>query len=378
MIRHPFAPPFDFAACFSADYREARAKFLAAARTVGAVLTHYPNPLRGPHGEELATDVAWVGPANASKVLVLQSATHGVEGFTGSGAILDFLLAGGARNLPEEAAILMIHAINPHGFAWLRRVTEENVDLNRNFVDFAAALPSNPGHDELADALVPRELSGPVFEAAEARIAAYRAKHGEAAFQIARGGGQYKHAHSMFFGGTGPTWARRTLETLIDEHKLASRAQVAIIDFHTGLGPFGYGEPICSHEAGTEALERARRWYGDSLTEPAAGTSSSVVKAGLNEFGWMAKLGGKATFVALEYGTYTPDAGRRALREDHWLHAYGKVDWASEETQRIKRQVRKQYYPDSDDWREMVLFRSRQLIRQALEGLEGEASGVAP
>jgi len=216
------------------------------------------------------------------------------------------------------------------------------------------------------------ELSGPGFEAAEAKIAAYRAKHGETAFQVARGGGQYKHAHSMFFGGSGPTWARRTLETLIDDHELAARAQVAIIDYHTGLGPFGYGEPICSHDAGTAALGRAKRWYGDSVTEPAAGTSSSVLKSGLNEFGWMARLGDRATFVALEYGTYTPDEGRRALREDHWLHAYGKVDWSSPETQRIKRQVRKQYYPDSDDWREMVLFRSRQLIRQALDGLASE------
>ena len=367
-MRHPF----DFAACFAPDYAAARTKFLAAARDVGASLKAYRNPLRGPNNEELATDVAWFGPAAAHKVLVLQSATHGVEGFTGSGAILDFLLAGGARSLPDDVAVLAIHAINPHGFAWLRRVTEENADLNRNFVDFSTALPANPGHDELADAFVPRELSGPGFDAAEAKIAAYRAKHGETAFQVARGGGQYKHAQSVFFGGSGPTWARRTLEKLIDDHELATRAQVAIIDYHTGLGPFGYGEPICSHDAGTAALERAKRWYGDSVTEPAAGTSSSVLKSGLNEFGWMAKLGDKATFVALEYGTYTPDEGRRALREDHWLHTYGKVDWNSTETQRIKRQVRKQYYPDSDDWREMVLFRSRQLIRQALDGLSSE------
>ncbi len=364
-MRHPF----DFAACFAPDYAAARAKFLAAARDAVAVLHSYRNPLRGPNNEELATDVAWFGPAKARKVLVLQSATHGVEGFTGSGAILDFLLAGGARSLPGDVAVLAIHAINPHGFAWLRRETEENVDLNRNFVDFSAPLPANPGHDELAGAFVPRELSGPVFDAAEAKIAAYRAKHGETAFQVARGGGQYQHPQSVFFGGSGPTWARRTLEKLIDDHELATRAQVAIIDYHTGLGPFGYGEPICSHDAGTAALARAKRWYGDSVTEPAAGTSSSVLKSGLNEFGWMAKLGGKATFVALEYGTYTPDEGRRALRDDHWLHTHGKVDWNSPETQRIKRQVRKQYYPDSDDWREMVLFRSRQLIRQALNGL---------
>ncbi len=372
MPAHPFDHPFDLAACFSADYSQARTRFLAAAKDAGGTLRAYGNPLSGPQGEALSCDTAWFGPQDAGKVLVLQSATHGVEGFTGSGAILDWLGAGGARALPADTAALAIHAINPHGFAWLRRVTEENVDLNRNFVDFDAPLPENAGHDELADALVPSALSGPAFEAAEAKIAAWREKHGEKAFSMARGGGQYKHAHSMFYGGSGPTWSRRTLEAILDDNGLPARAQVAVIDYHTGLGPFGYGEPICSHLEGTQALARAKRWYGDSLTEPAAGTSSSVPKVGLNECGWDAKLGERLTFVALEYGTYTPERGRLVLRDDHWLHAQTNVQWDAPETQRIKQQIRDHFYPDTDDWREMVLFRSRQVVRQATVGLGGE------
>jgi len=365
----PLDHPFDLADCFAPDYPSARRQFRAAAQAAGGTLRVYLNPLRGPGGEELATDTAWFGPADAERVLVLQGGTHGVEGFTGSGAMLDFLAIGGARHLPEGFAALMIHAINPHGYAWLRRVTEENVDLNRNFVDFTAKLPENPGHDELADALVPREIEGPAFAAAEAKIAAYREKHGEKAFQIARSGGQYRHEKSMFFGGKGPTWARRTLEAIIDDSKLARRRHSAVIDYHTGLGPFGYGEPICGHDPGTAGLERSLAWYGDSLTSPAGGTSSSVAKLGLNEQGWVARLGERVTFVSLEYGTYSPERGRRALREDHWLHAYTNVDWNAPETRRIKAQLRKQFFPDSDDWKEMVLFRSRQILRQALAGL---------
>ena len=150
---------------------------------------------------------------------------------------------------------------------------------------------------------------------------------------------------------------------------LHARAQVAIVDYHTGLGPFGYGEPICSHAEGTQALARAKRWYGQSVTEPAAGTSSSVLKVGLNEYGWMSKVGAQATFVALEYGTYTPERGRLVLREDHWLHAQTNAQWDAPETQRIKQQIRDHFYPDTDDWREMVLFRSRQVVRQATVGL---------
>lgn len=357
---------YDLAACFSADYAEARARFLAATQAAGASLRRYDNPNPGPRGEALACDVAWIGPTKARRVVALQSATHGVEGFAGSACILDLLRAGGARDLPDNTALLLIHAINPHGFAWIRRVTEEGVDLNRNFVDFARPLPENPGHDELVDAFVPRAIAGPEFEAAEARIAAYRARVGETRFRVARSSGQYRHPHSFFYGGAGPTWSRRTLETLIDDHDLAAREVVGVIDYHTGLGPFGFGDPLCSQQAAAPAMARMAKWWGESFTEALTGSSGAVVPQGLNEHGWMAKLGERVSFIALEFGTYSPDRGRAALREDHWLHAYGTLDWSSPETQRIKRQLLRHFNPDADDWREMVLFRSRQFIRRAL------------
>ena len=51
---------------FAADYSEARDKFLAAARLADAQTFRYDNPTKGPKGESLSTDVAWVGPADAS------------------------------------------------------------------------------------------------------------------------------------------------------------------------------------------------------------------------------------------------------------------------------------------------------------------------
>jgi hypothetical protein len=358
----------DLRARFAADYSAARAKFLAAVGLLGGDVRSYDNPLRGPQGEALATDVAWIGPRAARKLLVTVSATHGVEGFCGSGAQIDWLLGQGLRGVPSDTALLFVHAINPHGFAWLRRVTEEGCDLNRNFIDFAEGAPANPGYAELADALVPPEITGPGLAAAEAQIAAWRAEHGERAFQIARGGGQYTHPHGVFYGGSEPTWARRTLEAIIAAD-CAGRDLVAIVDFHTGLGPFGYGEPIAGNPPDSAGFARARDWYGDSLTAPTLGTSSSVPKNGMAEAAWCRALGDRAIYVALEYGTYPPDRGRVALRDDHWLHQYTNVDWSAPETKRIKAAIRKQYFPDTPDWHEQVLFRSRQILRQALAGL---------
>ncbi len=176
--------------CFPKDFADSRKRFLAAAKALKASIKTYPNPNRGPNGEALATDVAWLGPKNAAKVLVLLSGTHGVEAFTGAGCIMDALKA--RPKLPAGTALLAIHAINPHGFAWIRRVTEEGVDLNRNFVDFANP-PPNPGYDELADAILPAALAGPDYEAAQKRIAAFRPKNGLPALHVAFRARPFKH-----------------------------------------------------------------------------------------------------------------------------------------------------------------------------------------
>jgi predicted deacylase len=357
-------------AAFAGSYAAARAAFAQAAVGAGAIVEGHAHPLAGPEGEPLSTDTAWLGPVDAGRVLVLQSAMHGVEGFCGSAAQTDFLKH--PPRLPADTAVLAIHAINPHGFAWLRRVTEDGVDLNRNFVDFAAPLPANPGYDELHEAIVPADLAPASIAAADARLAAFATAHGREAFERALSGGQYRHPHGLFYGGTAPTWSRRTTEAIVAAHGLGQRHCVGVLDFHTGLGPFAYGEPICDHAPGSPGVARARAWYGASLTEPALGTSSSVAKFGLSDYGWQDLVGESLVYVALEFGSYDFAAMIAALRADHWLHARGAVDWQDARAQAIKAAMRRHFCPESADWRQAVLFRARQCIVQALAGLSRE------
>jgi hypothetical protein len=362
------------AAVFPPDFSGARDRFLALAARAQLPVKTYENPRKGPAGERLATDVAFQGDPSAQKILVTISGTHGIEGFCGSGCQADWLMETARTELPPDTAILHIHALNPHGFAWLRRVTEEGVDLNRNFHDFSQPLPENPGYDQLADALVPQSLTPEVIAAAEARIKDFRERHGDLALQRARSGGQYKHPTGMFYGGSKPTWSRETLERIVVDYGLAQRGRVAVIDYHTGLGPYGYGELICDHDPETPNLATAHDWYGEGVTVPLLGTSSSVPKHGTVGTGfWQPRLGERVVYAAIEYGTFSPDRGRGPMREDHVLHARGPVDWSAPETQRVKRALRRHFFPDTQPWRELVLFRSRQILGQALAGLAGAA-----
>ena len=125
----------DVNAAFSARYAQARVKFLEGAATAGLAIRSFEHPLKGRDGETLAMDVALDGPADAQNLLIVSSACHGVEGYCGSGvqvfATHDAEWRAKAR--AAGVAVLYIHALNPHGFSHVRRVTNENVDLNRNF-----------------------------------------------------------------------------------------------------------------------------------------------------------------------------------------------------------------------------------------------------
>ncbi|HEY1562105.1 MAG TPA: M14 family metallopeptidase, partial [Caulobacteraceae bacterium] len=308
---------------FSPDYAAARIKFREAARAAGAAVETFAHPERGPGGGDLSTDVAFIGPKSAERVLVMISATHGVEGFCGSGAQVDWLRRGEAASLPAGLAVLLIHAINPYGFAWLRRVTHENVDLNRNWIDFAEPLPENSGYDALADAAVPAEWTDEAQAQAAKRLMAYAGEHGFPALQQAMSGGQYRHPKGIFYGGDGPTWSRRT-QTAIFADYLAGAAGVGILDYHTGLGPYGFGEQIVTDRPGTPGYERARTWFGAAITCPAAGDSTSADIKGDGLAAAPELLAhAEVTGMALEVGVLDLTATLSALRADAWLHGWG-------------------------------------------------------
>ena len=134
----------------SATYVDARTAFLAVCARRGATVTATVHPLSGLNGEELAIDVAEIGPADATSVVVIVSATHGVEGYAGS-ALQTRWMSERLDHLPPGVAMVMVHALNPYGMSWVRRVNEDNVDLNRNFVDFDSEPPRNVAYDEIAD-----------------------------------------------------------------------------------------------------------------------------------------------------------------------------------------------------------------------------------
>jgi Protein of unknown function (DUF2817) len=356
---------------FSDKYSEARARFLATCGSRGAEMRSYRHEqLSEELGNDLAVDTARFGPANASRTLVLIAGTHGVEGFCGSACQIAAADGGCWNALPADMSVFLIYGLNPYGFAMLRRVDGENIDLNRNFVDdFNALATYNAEYDEINAALNPTRWQETDPQDGDEQIAAFIKTKGMKRFQEVVSIGQYRHSKGLFFGGTRKSWSRIILEKII-EREFQNTHSIGVIDYHTGLGPHGVGELISFGSEDSIEYKRSIEWFGPKVkstkSEAANRTSVSADVGGPIDNGFQGSKG-IVTFVSLEFGTVPIPAVLRALRAENWLQYYGQSDSAL--GRKIKEDLKAAFYPADQSWGNMVLGRSREVLEQAMAGL---------
>jgi len=354
---------------FSSSYAQARDRFLSAAAPLAAHVQSYAIEPLGSDGEPLATDVALVGDASAERLLIMTSATHGVEGFCGSGCQLALLDDAAMLERARRAgvALLLVHAVNPYGFSWIARTDEGNVDLNRNAQPFGAqALPANPGYGLVHGLLLPQEW--PPTDQNRQDLARHIEQRGLPAVTQAVSQGQYTHADGLFYGGDRPAASLVNLRGILQTH--ASRyARIGWIDVHTGLGPRGHGEKIYAGRRDEAEVARARRWWGSDIAVPYQGSSASVDITGhLAGLIYQACPDSEPTLMALEFGTQPWEDVIHALRGRNWLRAHPEAGDALRRG--ILQATLDAFYCGQEDWQGMVLGQSRVAVLQALCGLE--------
>ena len=75
----------------------------------------------------------------------------------------------------------------------------------------------------------------------------------------------------------------------------------------------------------------------------------------------------EVTVACLEYGTYPTLDVFSALRADNWLHCHGEP--TRQDAAEIKAQIRRAFFPDCDDWKDLVWQRSQAVLAQAIAGV---------
>jgi hypothetical protein len=359
----------DFTRSFSLDYDGARAKFRATAAELGCVLSAYLHPsATGPDGQDLFVDVARLGPADAPSQLVIVSGTHGLEGLSGSAAQIGWLQSGFARVVPGNVSLLFVHALNPYGFAHGTRTTENNVDLNRNFIDHGGApYPDNPGYATLYPHLLPDDWTPDALAAYADAVEAFSSAYGADALFDVQARGQYAFPQGTNYGGAQREWSNLTLETIVADH-LGAAERVGFIDWHTGIGDWGESFFLCFNEEGGPLHAQAARWWG---TERIVGQRphglvrpnyQGLVFHGLGRF-----LEGRPMVGAvIEFGTRGAGV-RRALQLDIWLKFKAERD--SERVRLLRADLGDAFVPVSAHWRQGTTEQAILITQQAVEGL---------
>jgi hypothetical protein len=355
--------------CFACDYAEARDKFLRVSSSQDGRIATYEHPsATGPSGEKLAMDVAHFGDTSADRQLVIISGTHGPEGFAGSAIQVAAIHAGITGRLPNKVGLLMIHALNPFGFAHGTRTNEENVDLNRNFVEHAqGTYPDNEFYADIHPLLTPDKWDRASEREIEKSLSCFREERGQQAFGDALMGGQYTHPDGMIYGGNRRQWSNKILEQIVGEH-LKPASKVGLIDWHTGIGDYGKAFFLCFNETGSESFERACDWWGvEKIRESrphgfARPNYKGLVFDGLRSFLTDREMCG----AVVEFGTRGP-AVRRALRLDLWLRS--KADQNTAKFKMLRDDMLDAFRPVDHSWREAVIDQGVSITGQAVGGM---------
>lgn len=353
---------------FYFKYSKARHNFLSAASDQATLIKSWQHPLRGIGGEKLYLDLAWFGALSAKKVLLLISGVHGVEGYCGSGIQVGSIRTGWHRLADDNLAIVMIHGLNPYGMSHIRRVNEDGVDINRNFIDFQQPLPANTFYDDLADVIIPQEWTEASQTTTLDRITEYLYNTPSGIADLAKG--QYQYWYAPFYGGEVPTWSNRVFNQICDRYLLNKQA-VGVLDYHTGLGQYATGQlmslPISNSG---ESQNLAGEIWGDKLV--ITGSEKSV--AAYSPQGTLiAALQNKLTTsnciaAVYEFGTIPENEVFQALRSDHWLYIHGEL--ATQQAVEIKQNMLDAFYCDRSDWQKSICNLAFSAQDELLNGLK--------
>ncbi len=326
---------------FSRDYAEARSRFREAtsAHEAGTIEI----------GDDLSIDWAWVGPSDAPRVILYTSGLHGIEGFGGGAAQLETLALG------SDVATMYVHGLNPHGWRHLRRVNENNVDLNRNFLldgqEYAGASPAYARLDSLLNpATPPGGLDLFWIHAAWAV-----STQGYGAMKNAIVSGQYEFERGLFFGGKRMEAGPRAVTQLLLA-RLSGRERVVHVDWHSALGKYGDRTLLLEGAVDETAAARVRRVMGEGVrTWDATDKSAYTIRGGMTAF-LQAKLPGvRYDGLTCEFGTQPNLQVLAALRAENRLHHWGTPT----PEHPAKAAMRAAFAPREARWEEAVLAHAR-------------------
>ncbi|MCD7035183.1 M14 family metallopeptidase [Metabacillus sp. GX 13764] len=327
--------------------------------------------------ENLSIDLLQADAAKEKKKLViLSSATHGIEGYTGS-AMQDVFVKEYLKKLdPETTGVLLIHGVNPWGMKHFRRYTKNNVDLNRNFIydwnNFDRN--TNKKYTELSAFMEkPSGISsiGIHDSAFYGELAVKAATKGTSVIKDALLNGQYTNPKGVYYGGNGDEPSTVIMKQLFEKVLKGPYQDIIHIDLHTGYGP-RYQMSIFSSVSETMKEAEAKKAFRYPLVFTPDSKEFYVTNGDMTEYFYKRKTAiapeKKLYSTTFEFGTLGDDTigsiqSLKRTIEENQLFQHGTNSSASRTI--IQNRYKEMFYPSEAEWR----IKAVKDFRQALNGV---------
>ena len=349
---------------FSKNYNEASSRFreqISNLKILGHNVVHEQLNLDhcGPFSEELIIDIAIVGSIQSEKMFLYTSGIHGVEGFAGSAiqlSVLDLI----SNEAPFDThCIIFIHIINPYGMAWLRRVNENNVDLNRNFLNEKSEFHGEPdGYERINNFLNPSKIPNKYDFSFYLKGVLYLVKYGFRNLKQWIAQGQYQRSDSIQFGGKemqkGPALIMNWLKNNITQVK-----EAVAVDLHTGLGPSGYDTILIPDTINKEDYDVLKNIYQDHVAplDPDKGIGYKIkgdLHSGITNY--FSDI--KWIYVTQEFGTFPPTTVFKNLRAENMWTQNSSLKGDEELLKHWSRmKLMRTFNPDDQVWQSKIIDR---------------------
>ena len=366
---------------FQSSYEECRKSFILLADKIKKKFKNVrisKLKVESKKDPDLTIDYCYV-PAQKKfkRLLILSSAVHGIEGYVGSAVQQMFMkeLIGNV-NL-TDTGVLFIHGINPYGFKYNRRVSENNVDLNRNCSKDNRLYKSvNAGYSDLYGMLNPKgkvslRSVGNVFFQINAiwKIVQYSMKTLRQAILQ----GQYQYQEGLYFGGNALEPSIKAVTPLIKE--VAKNYEIVFnIDLHTGYGARGTLHLFPMPIEDKKIKKDLENIFSGNHIDWGDGDDFYTVTGDFTSYIGQLLPGKYYLPMVFEFGTLDSQTTMGSITSLHNMivenqgfhHGYK----TKKDELKIKSDLLEMYYPSSENWRSKAIEDARQILSQAVTKFE--------
>lgn len=331
--------------------------------------------------EDLSIDwIAADATEKRQKALIITCGLHGVEGFVGSRMTSLFIDEFLEQIDPGQTGLYLVHAINPWGMHHKRRVTRNNVDLNRNFAfnesDFQEAI--NPDYALFDSMLNPDRRLNPLWQELPRVIGSVIVnllRTSVKSFRNAVLQGQRSNPYGIYFSGNDYEPETQSMMELLKEI-FAAYQDTMLIDLHTGYGPKYQMCLVNSPEEGRDA-DQLIEDFQYPLARKANPEQFYTMQGDMVDWTYKyresAGLKGEYYAAAFEFGTIGDTIPHEIISLWNMIfeNQYYRKGAITQQTEtKIKDIFWEMFSPSEKKWREKALADCRRAFRGVL-GHEG-------